>query len=525
MTLRVYNTLSRTKEVFEPVHPGKVGIYLCGPTVYDRAHIGHMVGPVIFDTIKRFLVHAGYDVTWVVNITDVDDKLIKRARERNVSMEEIARENTQDYLTNLKGLGVDQIDQMPRATESMGEIIRFTQALVDRGYAYAVEGDVFFDVSKAPEYGKLTNRTVDALQGEGGEAASKKHSSADFALWKSAKPGEPSWDSPWGPGRPGWHIECSAMSHHILGETFDIHGGGLDLVFPHHENEIAQSECCHGRPMARYWLHNGLLKRAAAGKVGGRAEREKKTADGESLTLEQIQQATAEKESRSAGAGGLAAMIERFGGEQIRFFLLRTHYRSTVVFSDEALTESSAALETFYRFFERYQRVTGQSFYDLPIPRTRTAGELAPGTDPLLLEVQRYRTGFLEKMDDDFNSGAAIGDLFELVRLLNKHVDKHQLEDAAQPDPTHVAALGTGARALRELAALLGLFLHPRPAAPATADAERPLVARLMELLIELRAAARQRKDFATADRIRDALGDLGITLEDRKGGTIWRQL
>ena len=221
----------------------------------------------------------------------------------------------------------------------------------------------------------------------------------------------------------------------------------------------------------------------------------------------------------------LAAMIERFGGEQIRFFLLRTHYRSTVVFSDEALTESSAALETFYRFFERYQRVTGQSFYDLPIPRTRTAGELAPGTDPLLLEVQRYRTGFLEKMDDDFNSGAAIGDLFELVRLLNKHVDKHQLEDAAQPDPTHVAALGTGARALRELAALLGLFLHPRPAAPATADAERPLVARLMELLIELRAAARQRKDFATADRIRDALGDLGITLEDRKGGTIWRQL
>ena len=278
MTLRVYNTLSRTKEPFEPVQPGKVGIYLCGPTVYDRAHIGHMVGPVIFDTIKRFLVHAGYQVTWVVNITDVDDKLIKKARERGVSMAEVARENTEDYLKNLAGLGVDQIDHMPKATESMGEIIRFTQALIDRGFAYAVDGDVFFDVGKDREYGKLTNRTVDALQGEGGEAAAKKRSSADFALWKRAKPGEPSWDSPWGQGRPGWHIECSAMSRRILGETFDIHGGGLDLIFPHHENEIAQSECCHGQPMARYWLHNGLLKRAAAGKVGGRAEREHKRA-------------------------------------------------------------------------------------------------------------------------------------------------------------------------------------------------------------------------------------------------------
>ena len=235
---------------------------------------------------------------------------------------------------------------------------------------------MFFDVAKDREYGKLTNRTVDALQGEGGEAAAEKHSAADFALWKRAKPGEPSWDSPWGPGRPGWHIECSAMSRGILGDTFDIHGGGLDLIFPHHENEIAQSECCHGQPMARYWLHNGLLKRAAAGKVGGRAEREQ-TASASQLTLEDIQQATAEKESRSAGAGGLAAMIEHFGGEQIRFFLLRTHYRSTVVFSDEALAESSTALETFYRFFERFERVAGQSFYDLPVARTREAGDSA----------------------------------------------------------------------------------------------------------------------------------------------------
>jgi cysteinyl-tRNA synthetase len=479
-----------------------------------------MVGPVIFDTIKRFLVHCGYQVTWVVNITDVDDKLIKKARERGIAMSDVARENTADYLKNLAGLGVDQIDRMPKATESMPEIIQFTEALIERGYAYEVDGDVFFDVAKDREYGKLTNRTVDALQGEGGEAAAKKHSAADFALWKRAKPGEPSWDSPWGAGRPGWHIECSAMSHGILGTTFDMHGGGLDLIFPHHENEIAQSECCHGQPMARYWLHNGLLKRAAAGKVGGRAEREQ-TASAGTLTLEDIQQATAEKESRSAGAGGLAAMIEHFGGEQIRFFLLRTHYRSTVVFSDEALAESSTALETFYRFFERFERIAGQSFYDLPVARTREAGTLQPQGNALLLDVQRCRDGFLEKMDDDFNSGAAISDLFELVRLLNKFVDQNQLEDAPRPDPALVATLVTGSCALRELSALLGIFRQPR-ATKSAAD-ENALVGSLMELLIELRAAARQHKDFATADRIRDALSALGIVLEDRKGGTLWR--
>lgn len=519
MTLRVYNTLTRTKENFQPVRPGKVGIYLCGPTVYDRAHIGHMVGPVIFDTIKRFLVHSGFAVTWVVNITDVDDKLIKKSRERGLSMAEVATENTADYLKNLAGLGVDQIDRMPRATESMAEIIALTQALIERGYAYEADGDVFFDVARDREYGKLTNRTVDALQGEGGEAASRKRSAADFALWKRAKPDEPSWDSPWGKGRPGWHIECSAMSRGILGETFDIHGGGLDLIFPHHENEIAQSECCHGKPMARYWLHNGLLKRGAAGKIGGRAEREQPAAGG-ALTLEDIHQATAQKESRSAGAGGLAEMIERFGGEQIRFFLLRTHYRSTVVFSDEALTESTAALETFYRFFERFERITGRSYYDLPVAVTRAQGELQPGDDPLLVDVKRCRDGFLEKMDDDFNTGAAISDLFELIRVLNKFVDQHQLEDATRPAPL-LAALTTGAGTLRELAALLGIFRQPRAAAASTG--ENQLVGPLMELVIELRANARKNKDFATADRIREVLTQIGIVLEDRKGGTAWR--
>jgi len=519
MALRVYNTLTRTKEAFEPVSPGKVGIYLCGPTVYDRAHIGHMVGPVIFDTVKRYLVHSGYDVTWVVNITDVDDKLIKKSRELGVSMADVARDNTADYLQNLAGLGVDQIDHMPKATESMDEIVALIVALIEKGFAYEADGDVFFDVARDRDYGKLTNRTVDALQGEGGDAAAKKRSAADFALWKAAKPGEPSWESPWGPGRPGWHIECSAMSRSLLGKTFDIHGGGLDLIFPHHENEIAQSECCHSAPMAKYWLHNGLLKRSAAGKIGGRADRTQATASPAEVTLESIQQATAEKESRSGGAGGLAAMIDQFGGELIRFFLLRTHYRSTVVYSDEALQEASTALETFYRFVERFQRVTGTSFYELPIAATRGAGQLEAGNDATQQQIARCRESFLEKMDDDFNTGGAISDLFELARLLNKFVDQNQLEDA--PASPLVTTLRQGSQTLRELAALLGLFL--KPVAGKASESDSGLVAALMDLVLELRAAARQKKDFATADRIRDVLSENGVVLEDRKGGTDWR--
>ena len=267
--IRLYNTLSRTKEPLEPVHPGKVGIYLCGPTVYKPSHVGHMVGPVIFDTIKRYLVYSGYEVTLVVNITDVDDKLIAESAARGMSMAELAAEMTADYLRNIAALGVDTIDHFPRCTENIGEIVDFVATLVQRGFAYQSDGDVYFDVGKDAEYGKLSGRAVEAMQGEGGATAQRKHTAADFALWKAAKPGEPSWPSPWGPGRPGWHIECSAMSRRLLGRTFDIHGGGLDLVFPHHENEIAQSESAHGQPMAKYWMHNGLMQASnEAGKVG-----------------------------------------------------------------------------------------------------------------------------------------------------------------------------------------------------------------------------------------------------------------
>ena len=508
MTIRVYNTLTKNKEVFEPVSPGKVGIYLCGPTVYDKAHIGHMVGPVIFDAIKRYLVYSGYQVTWVVNITDVDDKLINKAKQRGISMAQVAAENTQDYLANLASLGVDQIDHMPKATETMDEIIRLIEALIAKGFAYESEGDVFFDVAQDPGYGKLSNRSADSQQGECGEAASKKRSASDFALWKAAKPSEPSWASPWGTGRPGWHIECSAMSRSLLGETFDIHGGGLDLVFPHHENEIAQSECCHGKPMVKYWMHNGLMRAAAAGKVGGRAEREQ-------------EQATADtKISRSKGAGGLAELIAQKGGETLRFFLLRTHYRSTIAFGDEGLQETRGALEAFTRFFERYERITGESFYDLtPIPR-RVDGALTPDGDPLLAEVAERRASFLAKMDDDFNTGGASSDLFELVRLLNKFSDQQRLEETAARDEKLLAGFRRGVATLRELTALFGLFRRPPQQLAAASDA---LVGKLMELLISLRAEARTKKDFATSDKIRDSLAALRVVLEDRKDGTLWR--
>src|SRR5881227_591983 len=269
MALRVYNTLTRQKEPFETVQPGKVGMYVCGPTVYKPSHIGHMVGPVIFDTVKRYLKYVGYDVTWVVNITDVDDKLIVRAKELGTTVKELAERMTADYVENLKRLNVTGIDHMPRATEHIGEMIEIMRGLIEKGHAYASGGDVYFDVTSDPDYGKLCHRDPEQMEaGARIEVSDKKRNPGDFALWKGAKPGEPSWESPWGPGRPGWHIECSAMSMKLLGQPLDIHGGGLDLQFPHHENELAQSESYTGKPFARVWMHNGLLKMGHAKMAG-----------------------------------------------------------------------------------------------------------------------------------------------------------------------------------------------------------------------------------------------------------------
>ncbi len=520
-TIRIYNTLTRQKEPFEPLQSGKVGMYLCGPTVYAEAHIGHMVGPVIFDTIKRYLVYCGYQVHWVVNITDVDDKLIAASQARGIPMSQVATEMTMDYLANLQALGVDQINALPRATDHMDEIIQFIVELIEGGFAYASDGDVFFDVTRDTEYGQLSNRTVEGQQGEGGGAAAKKRSAGDFALWKSAKPDEPSWDSPWGPGRPGWHIECSAMSRRILGKTFDIHGGGLDLVFPHHENELAQSRCCHGQPMVKYWMHNGLMQRSgASAKLGGRGDR----TDGESA--DPAPEASASnKISRSAGDGGLAKLIEEQTGDRIRFFLLRSHYRSTILFGDEALEEAGQALSAFYRLIQRYERITDSSFYlDVQYATSRAAGDqqLAGADHPLMVQLAELRSDYLAKMDDDFNTGGAVSELFEMSRAINRFVDQHHLEDSKKRSNDDLETLTSAMGVLRELGAILGLLI--KPPKMQSDDGAGKTVDGLMKLVIKLRADARANKDFATSDTIRDGLGSLGITLQDLKEGTTWEK-
>ena len=511
--IRVYNTLSKAKEEFQSVKPGKVGMYLCGPTVYKPSHIGHMVGPVIFDAIKRYLVYNGYDVTFVINVTDVDDKLIAESVVRHVPMSAVADEMTADYMRNLDAMGVlDNVDHFPKATEYMMQIIDFVNDLIKKGFAYESEGDVYFDVTKVSDYGKLSHRSLEQMLGEGGSTAGQKHSACDFALWKSAKPGEPSWKSPWGEGRPGWHIECSVMSGALLGETFDIHGGGLDLVFPHHENEIAQSESRYGCPMAKYWLHNGLMQASSeVGKVGGRNTREAET--GDLLSQE------AGKISKSKGANAFRDMLKQFDPETIRFFLLSSHYRRPIDFSEERIREVSKGLDGFYRLFKRFEKIAEYGFYQLAVKSKREEFDPASFKEPFARQFSELCQKFLDAMDDDFNTGGAIGVLFDMLRMLNKYADDKKLEDSGA-DLESLNHWTSGVTVLREYALVLGLFRNPPVEKTASIDDE--LVKKLMALLIELRANARKSKDFATADKIRKDLADAGIVLEDRPTGTEW---
>ncbi|MGL4942730.1 MAG: cysteine--tRNA ligase [Thermoguttaceae bacterium] len=510
--LRLYNTLTKTKEEFVPVDPRglRVGIYLCGPTVYKPSHIGHMVGPVLFDAVKRYLVYCGYDVSLVINVTDVDDKLINEAAARKTTMSQVADEMFADYRANLDALGVlESVTHFPKATEYMQQIIDFTRDLIAKGFAYESAGDVYFDVAKFPEYGKLSHRTLEQMLGEGGDTADRKRSRCDFALWKSAKPGEPSWESPWGNGRPGWHIECSVMSCALLGETFDIHAGGLDLVFPHHENEVAQSEARHSKPMAKYWMHNGLMQASSeVGKVGGRKTRETVAAAADDLASQE-----ANKISKSRGSSAFRDLLATRDPETIRFFLLSSHYRRPIDYSEQRLDEVAQGMESFYRFFTRFEKVAKQSFYEVAFAAKR-ADFVAPKTcDETILEL---RSDFLSMMDDDFNTGGAIGVLFDLVRHLNKLIDDEKLETTASPRDRLIS----GVQVFRELTATLGLFVKPRAEQDKT-DGDS-LVPSLMELLISLRNQARKNKDFATADQIRNSLTALGVTLEDRAGETTW---
>lgn len=497
MTLRVYNTLTRQKEPFHKKPGESVTMYVCGPTVYKPSHIGHMVGPVIFDTVKRYLTYLGYSVTWIVNITDVDDKLINRANELGTSVKELAEQMTADYVDCLKKLNVTGVDRMPRATDHIPGMIDMISGLIAKGFAYPAGGDVYFDITRDEDYGKLCNRDPEQLEaGVRIEVSDKKRNPGDFALWKSAKPGEPAWSSPWGQGRPGWHIECSVMSMKFLGETLDIHGGGLDLQFPHHENELAQSESFTGKPFSRVWMHNGLLKMGHAKMAGS-----------------------------VGNVVNIGDLLKRHQAETVRFLLLATHYRSPIEYSDERLVEANKALQGFYRFFERYQRITGASFYVLAGPKSPPPNEFAT-----------LRTRFLECMDDDFNTGGATGVLFELLSALNRHADSHKLESAdADKDSKH--DFDQGVQVLRELSTILGLFKEPVVAMQDSAllGEVRKLVSELggspdddidavMQQLIQMRADARKAKNFAVADQVRKRLTELKITLEDRPGGkTDWR--
>ena len=457
MLVRVSNTLTRQKEEFKTVQPGKVGMYVCGPTVYKPSHVGHMVGPVIFDTVARFLRYLGYEVRFVVNITDVDDKLIVRARELNTTVQELAERMTADYLDCLKQLGVETITDMPRATAHIAEMIHIIQALIDKGHAYPAGGDVYFDVTRDPDYGKLCNRDPEQLEaGARIEVSDKKRNPGDFALWKAAKPGEPFWDSPWGPGRPGWHIECSAMSMKYLGKTLDIHGGGLDLQFPHHENELAQSESYTGEPFARYWMHNGLMKldnKKMAGSVGN--------------------------------VVNVRDMLKTIPAETLRFLLLSTHYRSPIDFNEKSIQQVQRGVESFHRFFERYQRITGGDFYKVQAPARFALFDLSGTPSEFLAEISRLRGTFLEAMADDFNTGGAVGVLYEMLTALNRFADTKSLESASAT-PEVRAEFQRGVVVLRELTQILGLFREPVTAAKGDSEA---LANGLRKLLTDLGGA------------------------------------
>jgi cysteinyl-tRNA synthetase len=502
MSLRVYNTLSREKEMFATVRPGKVGMYLCGPTVYKTPHIGHMVGPMIFDAIKRYLKFKGYEVTWIVNITDVDDKLIEAADKFKTTVQELADKHTAEYLDCLNQFGIDSIDRFPKASEHMPEIITMCQKLIDTGFAYAVDGNVWFDVTKDKDYGKLSNRKVQdqesglrTLEGQG------KRNAADFALWKGAKPGEPAWDSPWGKGRPGWHIECSAMSSKYLGETFDIHGGGMDLLFPHHENELAQSECASGKPFAKYWLHNGLTRIKTKLSSGEWADEKMSGSLGNVVSVQQL--------------------LDAWGSELLRYMLLSTQYRRPIEFSDEVLISARKGMSVFTRLGERIERLTGKPLPDDAPDMDATANRLLESeVGSFVHQVLAYKMSFLEAMDDDFNTAQAIAVMHELAGATNSFLEQNRAEANRQPDVLQAASAAT--QTLRKLGQILGLF---RPGGVGASAGKQPeLTDQLMQLMIQIRNDARKAKNFAMADAVRNGLMKLGITLEDRPEGTGWRK-
>jgi cysteinyl-tRNA synthetase len=459
--LSIYNDLSRSKQPFEPLTPGQVRMYVCGMTVYDLCHLGHARVLVVFDVVARYLRWLGFDLTYVRNITDIDDKIIKRANERGEPFAELTARYIAAMHEDAAALGVLPPDQEPRATEHLPDIVAMIERLIARGHAYVADnGDVYYDVNSFPGYGRLSGKSLADLQaGARVEPGEAKRDPLDFALWKGAKPGEPAWESPWGAGRPGWHIECSAMSTRALGDTFDIHGGGADLTFPHHENEIAQSEGATGHPFVRYWMHNGFV----------RIDDEKMSKSlGNFFTVREI--------------------LARYRPEEVRYFILTSHYRSPLNYSDEQLDQARAALERLYTAL-------------------RGLAHAAPTPDDPL--AARFHAA----MEDDFNTPEALAALFELAREINR---------ARRDDPDRAAALGAR---LRGLGGLLGLLQDdPEAFLRGAGGRNADITDAAIEVLIAERLRAREARDFTAADAIRDRLKAAGIVLEDGAHGTTWRR-
>jgi cysteinyl-tRNA synthetase len=491
MALRVYNTLTGKKEDFIPLREKKVGMYVCGVTVYDLCHMGHARSAIIFDTIHRYFKYRGYDVTFVRNFTDIDDKIIHRANAEGSDCKTIAERYIHEFQIDMGALGLEQPTIEPKATDHIPEMIKLISTLIEKGYAYKSGDDVFFSVERFKDYGKLSKRNLEEMQaGARVEIDEKKRNPLDFALWKASKPGEPFWESPWGKGRPGWHIECSVMSQKYLGETFDIHGGGKDLIFPHHENEIGQSEAATGKPFVRYWIHNGFIN----------INKEKMSKSlGNILTIKEI--------------------LKDWHPEVLRLFLLSSHYRSPLDFSEDSLSEAKAGLDRFYTTMKAIQGELGK-------PTVSRIG--LKGGEPSTLKechqlIESFQPRFEEAMDDDFNTAQALGYLYDLQRHLNALLDISK----GRPTEEIIPMLKQGLDHFSKMGSIFGLFRE---------DPERYLneqkKAGLKKLnlseeeilhLIEGRNLARKEKNWKRADEIRNDLLSKGIVLEDTPSGTNWK--
>lgn len=466
--MKIYNTMTRQKEEFIPIEPNKVKMYVCGPTVYNFIHLGNARPFTVFDTLRRYFEYRGYEVTYIQNFTDVDDKIINRSKEEGISPEEVAQKYIKEYFIDCDGLGIKRATVHPQVTDNIKEIVDFIQELIDKGYAYESEGDVLFRTRKFDEYGKLSHQKIEELElGARIDVDDKKEDPLDFVLWKSKKEGEPGWQSPWGEGRPGWHIECSVMSRRYLGDTIDIHAGGQDLQFPHHENEIAQSECRSGHVFAKYWMHNGYIN-----------------VDGEKM-------------SKSLGNFFTVRDIsEKYDLGLVRFFLLSTQYRNPVNFSDTVLEQAKAGLE-------RLENARDKAEFLLEM---KADSSLSEDERKLIPVLESFKTKFIDAMDDDLNTADAISAIFELAKFMNTNIDENSSREFIK------SALDL----FYELTGVLNIANKE--------EVDEDLTEKV-EALIEKRSEAKKNKDFALADKIRDELTSMGIAIEDTRQGVKWKKL